>query len=115
MIFATHGALTACVPTEAPPVPADARLCIDMGEVRNTRIRSNARIDFQMRDRRWLTNRLPESCRNLLYEGDFTYARPRRQICPGDEIVVTSRAWSMGEADGAICALGTFMPRAVER
>ena len=93
------------------PVQAQASAgCIETRQIVGTTPRDDRRIDYRLKDGRRLRNDLPATCRGLFIENDFDYATWRGQICPGDRIVVTTRAAGTDEAAGASCALGNFSP-----
>ncbi len=88
---------------EARPVgdPVD---CVDLSRIDHTRVRDGRTIDFYMRGRQVLRNRLPAECPSLAFEESFTYRTSLGRLCSVDLIAVNPG----GAIAGPTCALGTF-------
>ena len=80
--------------------------CVRLNDVRETHVRSDQVIDFEMRDRKILRNTLPYACPSLGFEERFTYSVSNGELCSVDTITVLQSS-----ADrGATCGLGNFQP-----
>lgn len=103
------GALPAIAADE--PVPAagegegEARLCISLHAIRNTRVLDGQTILFEMAGKKTLVNRLPRKCPGLAFEKRFAYKTSLSQLCNSDIITVIT---DIGR--GASCGLGKFEP-----
>lgn len=118
----TMVSLGACAPVESgtgrpdpalagPPVKVvgEAESCIRTQAIRQSRVRSDQLIDFEMVGGRVFRSTLPNRCPRLGFERAFTYATSINQLCKQDIIrVITPVA---GQLDvGAGCGLGEFVP-----
>lgn len=98
----------------APPVPAmmpvakPSQSCVGITQIRQSLVRSDKVIDFEMVDGRILRSRLPYSCPQLGFERAFTYATSLSQLCSVDIITVIIQGG--GPMRGASCGLGQFTP-----
>jgi hypothetical protein len=87
--------------------PAGAAVdCVNLSQVRETHVRSDQVIDFEMNNRRFLRNTLSSSCSQLGFEERFTYSVSGNQLCSIDTITVLL---SNGDR-GTTCGLGKFQP-----
>ncbi len=97
-----------------PPVPAmtpvakPSQSCVGITQIRQSLVRSDKVIDFEMVDGRILRSRLPYSCPQLGFERAFTYATSLSQLCSVDIITVIIQGG--GPMRGASCGLGQFTP-----
>ncbi|WP_231639363.1 hypothetical protein [Sphingomonas profundi] len=92
------------------PIPgAKAENCVQIVQIRETRVRDDSTIDFYMRDGRIYRNTLPNSCPQLGFEESFSYATSLSQLCSVDIITVLNRTGG-GLMRGASCGLGSFVP-----
>ncbi len=80
--------------------------CVRLNEVRETHVRSDQVIDFEMRDRKILRNTLPYACPSLGFEERFAYSVSNGELCSSDTITVLET----GAQRGATCGLGKFQP-----
>ena len=80
--------------------------CVRLNDVRETHVRSDQVIDFEMRDRKILRNTLPYSCPSLGFEERFTYTVSNGELCSVDTITVLQST----AGRGATCGLGQFQP-----
>lgn len=111
VILAVLGACTGCANATKMHTADMAEMdCISANGILQTRVRSDSRIDFHTGDGQRFINHLPASCRNLDYEGRYSFAKSGERICAGDSIIVANRAHGPGEPDGMTCALGHFTP-----
>jgi len=82
--------------------------CVRLSDVRETHVRSDQVIDFEMRDRKFLRNTLPYSCPSLGFEERFTYTVSNNELCSYDTITVLQSGGGLSR--GATCGLGKFQP-----
>ena len=94
------------VPAATPNgAPVD---CVSLSQVRETHVRSDQVIDFEMRDRKILRNTLPYGCPSLGFEERFAYQVTNNQLCSVDTITVLQSGGGLNR--GATCGLGKFQP-----
>ncbi len=93
-------------PPEATPV-GDAVDCVQLRNVRSTRVYGDSTIDFDLGGGRVYRNTLPNSCPSLGFEERFLYKTSLSQLCSVDIITVLQ---SPGLSQGASCGLGKFQP-----
>ncbi|QFT75918.1 hypothetical protein [Erythrobacter sp. THAF29] len=119
--LAAIAALPSCAPVEGagqadaalagPPVKVvgEAQTCINRNQIRNSRVRSDQVIDFEMRGGKVYRSTLPNRCPRLGFEEAFTYKTSINQLCSTDIIYVLEDIG--GEIRrGAGCGLGKFVP-----
>ena len=109
-------AFAATAPAAARDVPAatptgDPVDCIQLNQVRQTHVRSDQVIDFEMSGKRMYRNTLANACPSLGFEERFTYSVSNGQLCSVDTITVLQ---SRGMR-GATCGLGKFQPVSVAK
>ena len=93
------------VPAAAPSgKPVD---CLPTYQIRQSRVRSDSVIDFELRNGKTYRNTLPQSCPRLGFEERFSYQTTINQLCSTDIITVLSVAVPSA---GASCGLGKFQP-----
>ena len=106
----------AAVPSTAAPrrgeVPAATPAgkpvdCLATYQIRQSRVRSDSVIDFELRNGKTYRNTLPQSCPRLGFEERFAYQTTINQLCSTDIITVLSVA---APSAGASCGLGKFQP-----
>ena len=85
-----------------PPVS-----CIQISNIRETRVRDDSTIDFYMNGGKVYRNKLPNSCPELGFEERFGYETSIGQLCNVDIIHVL---YSGPPMRGASCGLGQFQP-----
>ena len=118
---ATLGLLAGCADTAprtaaTPPPPASntvastapAVSCVQLSQIRESRVVDDRTIDFILRDGRVLRNSLPYACQQLGFEKAFTYETSLSQLCSVDIIRVIIQGG--GPRIGASCGLGKFVP-----
>ena len=93
------------VPPATPTGPAVD--CVNLSQVRETHVRSDKVIDFELNSRKMLRNTLPASCPGLGFEERFAYSVTGNQLCSVDTITVLQ---SGGVGPGPRCGLGKFQP-----
>jgi hypothetical protein len=93
------------VPEATPTGPAVG--CVQLNQIRETKVRDDRTIDFVLRGGRVYRNVLPRSCPNLGVEQRFGYATSLNQLCSVDIITVLQLPPS---PTGASCGLGRFQP-----
>ncbi|KEO88573.1 hypothetical protein EH31_16580 [Erythrobacter longus] len=119
--IATLIAVGACAPVEgssradpalagpAVKVVGEAKNCIRTQAIRQSRVRSDQVIDFEMIGGQVYRSTLPNRCPRLGFERGFSYATSINQLCKQDIIRVISPV--AGQLDlGAGCGLGEFVP-----
>ena len=116
LIIAVSIAAASCAPmgrnearqaalAEARPVgePVD---CVNLNQIRNTRVRSDRVIDFELTGGTVYRNTLPNACPGLSFEERFSYATSLSRLCSVDIITVLHTGG--GAQRGASCGLGPF-------
>jgi hypothetical protein len=93
------------VPPATPSGPAVD--CVNLSQVRETHVRSDSVIDFELNNRKILRNTLPYACSGLGFEERFAYSVSTNQLCSVDTITVLQ---SGGAGPGPRCGLGKFQP-----
>jgi hypothetical protein len=90
-------------------IPAgDPVNCVQISQIRSTRVIDDQTIDFQMRNGTILRNTLPNRCPALGFERAFSYRTSIAQLCNVDIITVVVQGG--GPQNGASCGLGMFVP-----
>lgn len=112
-------ALSASAPAEAGKSRAskipEAKLagepvdCVTTHQIRNTIVRDNRTIDFEMRGGQVYRNTLPYSCSRLGVERAFSYRPTGSRLCSVDTIRVLDTT-GFGVREGVGCGLGEFQP-----
>jgi len=82
--------------------------CVQLHDIRETRVIDDRTIDFHMNNGRVLRNMLPQRCPQLGFEKAFSYSTSLSQLCRVDSIRVVIQ--SGGPLLGAACGLGRFQP-----
>lgn len=121
LCLAPLAGLMACASVEGEPRPdpaiagpavkvlGEAESCINRSAVRNTVVRSDSVIDFEMRGGKVYRNVLPSSCPRLGLERAFTYDTSINQLCR-PQIIYTLDTLGGIIQRGAGCGLGEFVP-----
>ena len=91
---------------EARPA-GEPKNCVQLTNIKETRVRNDSVIDFIMRDGKVYRNTLAHSCPNLGFEERFMYKTSLSQLCSVDTVTVLQ---SPGASRGATCGLGKFQP-----
>ena len=97
-------------PAFAATSPPASKSCINIANIRDTRVIDDRTIDFKMSDGRTLRNNLPNKCPGLNINRSFGYATAQSQLCNVDIITVIVQGG--GPTRGASCGLGQFTPLA---
>ncbi|WP_404366237.1 hypothetical protein AB5I39_10475 [Sphingomonas sp. MMS24-J45] len=82
--------------------------CIQLRQIRETRVHGDRTIDFIMQGRKVYRNTLPNACPGLGFEERFTYETSLSQLCSVDIITVLYSTPALQR--GASCGLGAFQP-----
>ena len=93
------------VPPATPAGPAVD--CVNLSQVRETHVRSDSVIDFDMGGGKIYRNTLPYACPQLGFEEKFLYKTSIGQLCSVDVITVLHDGPG---GVGATCGLGVFQP-----
>lgn len=99
-------------PTAGAPavrVIGEAQSCINRTQIRQTLVRNDQVIDFEMRGGKVWRNILPRSCPGLGIERAITYETTIDQLCTPEIIYVLQNIGGVPQR-GAGCALGQFVP-----
>ncbi|MGY6551167.1 MAG: hypothetical protein ACXIT4_04635 [Erythrobacter sp.] len=113
-------ALSACAATrdegadpadKAPGVRVvgEAVSCIPRSQVRQSRVRSDRIIDFEMQNGKVYRVTMPQTCPGLAFERSFAYETSIDQLCSADIIYVLLNIGG-GAQRGAACSLAPFVP-----
>lgn len=89
--------------TDVAPVgePVD---CVDTNRIRQTHVRSDSVIDFEMNNGDVYRNTMPSACYGLNFERRFIYRTTVGRLCSIDTITVLQS----GGGRGVTCGLGSF-------
>ena len=90
-------------------VIGEGQTCINRSLIRNTDVRNDRVIDFEMRGGEVYRNVLPGDCPGLDLEDAFTYDTEINQLC-SSEIIYVLRNFGGRLQRGAGCGLGQFVP-----
>lgn len=93
------------VPEATPAGKAES--CIALNRIRQSHVRSDSVIDFEMQGGKIYRNTLPQSCPGLGFEESFSYKTSLNQLCSVDIITVLR---SPPTIQGPSCGLGQFQP-----
>ena len=94
--------------TAIPTAGGKSQGCVQLQNIRETRVVDDSTVDFYMRDGKVLRNTLPNRCPQLGFERAFSYSTSITQLCNVDIITVLQQ--SGGIRRGASCSLGMFTP-----
>lgn len=104
------GSAVALTSKRAPePVRAvgEAKSCVNISQIRSTKVVDNSTIDFRMAGGKTYRNALPQSCPGLKFEDRFSYRTSINQLCSVDIVrVLHDQGGRLYE--GAGCGLGKF-------
>jgi hypothetical protein len=109
-------ALLAAVPALAqpkapPPTPivtGPPVSCINLRNIRGTKVIDDKTIDFHMAGKKVFRNTLPNRCPQLGFERAFAYQTSISQLCSVD--IITVIVQGSPSMRGATCGLGQFTP-----
>ena len=118
-------ALAACAPTDpaAEAARADAAIaaapeakvvgpgqnCIDRSQIRQTVVRSDRVIDFEMNGSRVYRSTPPQRCIGLTFDRAITYETSINQLCTQQIVYALQNVGGVPQR-GAGCSLGEFVP-----
>ncbi|MEI6419829.1 MAG: hypothetical protein WCO82_12240 [Sphingomonadales bacterium] len=91
-----------------PSAEANAKSCLSLSQIQQSRVIDDQTIEFTTRNRQVWRNRLPSRCPGLGFERAFSYSTSIPQLCSFDIITVLQQ--SAGVRPGASCGLGVFVP-----
>ncbi|MET0378836.1 MAG: DUF6491 family protein [Spongiibacteraceae bacterium] len=83
--------------------------CLQIVQIKNTRIIDDQNIVFETRGRQFYNNHLPRKCPGLKSSDKFRYKTSQSVLCNVDIITVLVGSGS-SMMDGATCGLGSFTP-----
>ena len=121
LALAGSAMLASCAPVERSDAPApdnveppvnftgEPQNCIQRSQIRQTLVRSDEIIDFEMRGGDLYRVVLPNSCPGLRIERAFTYDTEINQLCSAEIIYVLEQIGGTLRR-GAGCSLGPFIP-----
>lgn len=99
-------------PALAKPKPmvgdGEPRTCVELNQIRSTRVQDDRTIDFEMNNGSVLRNTLPNRCPGLGFERAFSYRTSINRLCNVDIVTVINQGG--GSPRGASCGLGLFQP-----
>jgi hypothetical protein len=112
--------LAGCAGSEAGSADRNARVpaanvvgeplsCIPRSQVRQSQVRSDTVIDFEMRNRKVYRVTMPTTCPGLGFERAFAFETSIDQICGADIIYVLTNIGGAVQR-GAGCGLAPFVP-----
>lgn len=92
---------------EAVRAVGEPKSCVNISQIRSTKVVDNDTIDFRMAGGKAYRNTLPQSCPSLKFEDRFSYRTSISQLCSVDIIrVLHDQGGQLYE--GAGCGLGKF-------
>ncbi|WP_017665486.1 hypothetical protein [Porphyrobacter sp. AAP82] len=108
---AVEAARTQAALDAAPPatVKGPGQSCIDRSAVRNTVVRSDKVIDFEMNGGKVYRSTLKSRCPGLAFDRAITYETSINQLCT-QQIVYALNTTGGTLQRGAACSLGEFVP-----
>ncbi|OYU16477.1 MAG: hypothetical protein CFE37_00295 [Alphaproteobacteria bacterium PA4] len=105
-------AVPALAKDKVPPPPVkvigEPINCVNVRNIRQTKVVDDQTIDFVMTGNKIYRNTLPMSCPRLGFERAFMYQTSVAQLCNVDIITVLQQGG--GNVRGASCGLGKFTP-----
>ena len=85
----------------------EPKSCVNISQIRSTKVVDNSTIDFRMVGGKTYRNTLPYSCSGLKFEDRFSYRTSLNQLCSVDIVrVLHDQEGQLTE--GAGCGLGKF-------
>ena len=85
----------------------EPKSCVNISQIRSTKVVDNSTIDFRMVGGKTYRNTLPYSCLGLKFEDRFSYRTSLNQLCSVDIVrVLHDQGGQLTE--GAGCGLGKF-------
>lgn len=89
------------------------RDCVNIQDIRESRVLSDNVIDFHLNNGTVLRNTLPHGCPQLGVERAFSYQTSLSRLCNVD--IITVYRQGSGPNNGASCGLGVFQPVKLEK
>lgn len=86
--------------------------CVQLYQIRETRVRNDRTIDFYLRGGKILRNSLPHNCPQLGFQKRFAYKTSLSKLCSMDIITVLT---TPEITPGASCGLGQFQEMAAPK
>ncbi len=108
-LLLTGGTAASSAKKEPAPVRAvgEPVSCVNLSQIRSTKVIDNSTIDFHMAGKKIYRNSLPQSCPGLKFENRFSYRTSISQLCSVDIVrVLHDQGGQLIE--GAGCGLGKF-------
>ncbi len=93
----------------AVTVVGEAENCLRTNQIRETHVRSDQVIDFEMQGGKTYRSVLPNRCGGLGFEEAFSYRTSLNQLCKQEIIYVLEQTGGTVR-QGAGCGLGEFVP-----
>ena len=87
----------------------EAVSCINLSQIRSSKVVDDRTIDFKMAGGKVYRNTLSHSCPSLGFEERFSYRTSINQLCNVD-IIRVLQSHGSGLHEGAGCGLGKFQP-----
>ncbi len=106
------GGLAVAAAKQSKPAPevrdvGTPRNCVQIRQIRSTKIVDDQTIDFKMNGGKVFRNKLSNKCPQLKYEDRFTYRLSGSQLCNVD-IISVLHDYGGQLQKGAGCSLGKF-------
>ncbi len=97
--------------SDGPPVRVvgEPESCISIVQIRQSKVRDDRTIDFEMTGSKVYRNTLPNRCSRLGFEEAFTYETSLTRLCNTD-IIYPLESVGGTLRRGAGCGLGEFVP-----
>lgn len=99
----------AALADDAKPVEGKPLDCLQINQIKRTKIVDDQNIVFALTGNRFYNNHLAQKCSGLKSSNKFRYQTSQSVLCNVDTITVLHDAGS-GMMDGATCGLGKFTP-----
>ena len=94
-------------------VVGEPQSCVQLAQIRETKVRDDWTIDFIAGGDRVWRNTLTARCPGLRSQNGFTYVTALSQLCSTDIVYVLETAGGLHR--GPACGLGQFVPVRLER
>jgi hypothetical protein len=98
----------------AAKVTGEAQSCIPRSQIRQSQVRSDSVIDFEMRSGKVYRVTMPTRCPGLGFERAFALETSIDQLCGADIIYVLMNVGGVPQR-GAGCSLAPFVPVEYEK
>lgn len=105
----TEGSTDRNARVPAAKVVGEAQSCIPRSQVRQSQVRSDSVIDFEMRGGKVYRVTMPTRCPGLGFERAFAFETSIDQMCGADIIYVLMNVGGVPQR-GAGCGLAPFVP-----